>query len=402
MEESFLKKISILIVDDSKTDLAIIDKSLSRYFKKVYSASDGAEAFEIYKENKNIDIIISDIQMPKINGLDLLKLVRRSDLSIPFLIVSATFDQDILIQSINLNVSSFLPKPINLHSLIEKIDILCERKYFNYKEELRKDEINNYLDSVNTVACIYKMNHDGNITYMNNPMLNITGYEEKDIDMLFFDHIIHPDIPKKYIEQSWENLKNGEVWKGNTKFITKNKEAFYLNSTIFKLSSEDDSFITIAFLTTKENLEKRDFQKKVINNIKEYNLKESNYKKEIENLNSQKANLIFLSNTTTGLEEKIARLRSQVNKYELELNQKDKKYEQMLKHKQEEIRSFVEKAQNEMIKVSLIQEEKVFLEKNIKLIAKQNMMLKEESERSNKRLKDLEELLKISRSKKSI
>ena len=402
MEESFLKKISILIVDDNKNDLEIISKSLSKYFKKVHTASNGADAFELYKEYKNIDIIISDIKMPKINGLELLKLIRNSDFYLPFLIVSATLDQDMLVQAINLNVSSFLPKPINLHSLIERIDILCERKYFKYKEELRKDELKNYLDSVNSVAFIYKMNKDGNITYMNDTMLENTGYEEKDIVNLSFDDIIHPDIPKKYVQETWGVLKKGEVWKGNTKFITKNKDAFYLNSTIFRLITEEDSFITIAFLTTKENLEKRDFHKKVINSIKEFHQKETYYKQEIERLTSERANLLFLSNTTTGLEEKVARLSSQVDKYELELNEKDKKFEHMLKIKQEEIGNFVEKAQKEMMKVSLVQTEKKHLEKNIKLIAKQNIFLKEESKKATTRIKDLEELLKINKIKKNI
>jgi len=400
MEDSFLKKISILIVDDNENDLDIIAKSLSRYFKKVHIASNGADAFEIYKENKNIDIIISDIEMPKINGLELLKLIRNSDLYIPFLIVSATLDQDMLIKAINLNVSSFLPKPIKLHSLIKKIDVLCERKYFKYKEELRKEEVENYLDSVNSVAFIYKMNQNGNITYMNDTMLEITGYKESDVDKLTFDDIIHPDIPNKYIEQTWKTIRNGELWKGNTKFITKNKDEFYLNSTIFKLTSEDESYITIAFLTTKENLEKRDFHKKVINSIKEFHLKEAKYKEEIENLNSQNSNLMFLSTATAELEEKIARLSSQVSKYELELNEKDKRYEKMLRSKQEEIGNFVEKAQKEMLKVSQIQEENNLLEKNIKLIAKQNVILKEESKKSLIRIKDLEELLNISKIKK--
>ena len=61
MESNFLKSISILIVDDNESDLEIIDKSISRYFKEVHTASNGVDAFEIYKNNKNIDIIISDI-----------------------------------------------------------------------------------------------------------------------------------------------------------------------------------------------------------------------------------------------------------------------------------------------------------------------------------------------------
>jgi PAS domain S-box-containing protein len=395
MEENFLKKISILIVDDNETDLDIISKSLSRYFKKVHTASNGADAFEIYKDNKSIDIIISDIQMPKINGLELLKLVRNSDYYIPFLIVSATFDHEILIKAINLNVSSFLRKPIKLPSLIQKIDVLCERKYFKYKEELRKNEIENYVDSVNSVALIYKMNADGNITYMNNTMLEISGYKQSDIDNLTFDDIIHPNVPKKYIEENWENLKNGKVWKGNTKFIRKDKREFYLNSTNFKSSNEENTFISIAFVTTKENLEKRDFHKKVINSIKDFNIKESNYKEEIEKLRQEKSNLIFLSNTTAVLEEKLAKARSQINKYEAELNEKDEKYEKMLKSKKEEIEIVIEKTQKEMIKTSTVNDGNTLLEKSIKLIAKQNKVLKRENTKYLKRIKDLEEVLEL-------
>lgn len=402
MEESFLKNVSILIVDDSTMDLEIISKSLSRYFKKVYSANNGSDAYQLYQQNKNIDIIISDIQMPKINGLELLELIRRSDMYIPYLIVSATFDQDILIKAINLNVSSFLPKPINLQSLIEKIDMLCERKYFKYKEELRKNEIQNYLDSVNSVACIYKMKEDGVITYMNTKMLEISGYNENDIPKLTFDDIIHPDVPNKYIENTWKILNEGKLWKGNTKFIKKNKEEFYLNNTIFKSVSDDDSYITIAFSTTKENKEKREFHKKVIHNINSFHLKENSYKKKIEELNSQKQNLMFLSTTTSELEEKVRRLSSQIEKYEEELTEKDKKYNHMLKSKKAEIEHFIEKAQKEMLKAAVSNEESSHMEKNIKIIAKQNIMLKDENKKAVKRIKDLEELLKIKKANKNI
>ena len=62
----------------------------------------------------------------------------------------------------------------------------------------------------------------------------------------------------------------GETWKGNTKYITKFQELFYLNATIFKIDHDDhDEYITIGFLTTQEQIEKREFHKKVMMNIKE-------------------------------------------------------------------------------------------------------------------------------------
>ena len=333
--------------------------------------------------------------MPKINGLELLELIRRSDMYLPFLIVSATFDQEMLINAINLNVSSFLPKPINLQSLIEKIDMLCERKYFKYKEELRKNEITNYLDSVNSVAYIYKMDSDGKISYMNNLMFEITGYKEKDIKSLSFTDIIHPHIPKSTIVDTFKTLKEGKLWKGNTKFISKTKEEFYLNNTIFKLVSEEDSYITISFLTTKENLEKRDFHKKVIQNMNELHSREFYYKKKLEKLSSEKMDLIVKVNATSNLEDKILSLNSQIDKYEKELTSKDEKYDLMLKSKKEEIEKFIEKAQKEMIKNSDSQNFKDSNSSKVKALIIENEKYKKLNNKLIKRVKDLEEVFKI-------
>ena len=70
---------------------------------------------------------------------------------------------------------------------------------------------------------------------MNESMFEISGYEKSDLNRLNFSEIIHPDIPQKYIEDTWGKLNNGELWTGNTKFISKTKDIFYLKNTILKL-----------------------------------------------------------------------------------------------------------------------------------------------------------------------
>ena len=213
--------------------------------------------------------------MPELNGLDFLKLVRMSDLYIPFIITTAQINSEILLKAINLNVSSFLMKPINLPQLLEKVDILCEKKHIQNKLKSKQNEIENYLEAVDKVSLIFKMTEDGNITYMNESMRIVSKYEKSEIKALNFDDIIHPDIPKRYLDETWKKIKNNELWNGNTKFISKSNEVFYLNNTIFKINNtQDEEYITIAFINTKENLEKRDFHKKVLLNIKEANKKE--------------------------------------------------------------------------------------------------------------------------------
>ncbi|WP_417334582.1 response regulator [Halarcobacter sp.] len=402
MEESFLKNITILIAEDREQDLKIISNALSKYFNKVYTASNGLDALELYETYKErIDIIISDIEMPKFSGLSLLQKVRQADANIPFIIVSATFNQDTLIKAINLNVTSFLPKPINLIKLLEKIDLLCEKKYFEYKDEQNKKEIENYLKSVNSVALIYKMKSDGDIIYMNQTMLDITGYKEEDLDELYFNDIIHPDIPKKFIDETWEHLKSGNLWKGNTKFISKEKETFYLNNTVFKLESEEDTYITIAFLTTKENLEKRDFHKKVLTSIKEFNLKEYNYKKEIEKLNYSIKNTnriktmqVEFNNEIKNLKSKIKFQESQLIEYEKQLNSSSEKYEKMLKTKKEEIKRYVNQIQIQKLNTEKFEKECVRVKSQLVESQKEVNNLREQKDDMYKYIRDLKDLIK--------
>ena len=360
MNGNFLKTITILIVEDQKNDLQILLLTLKKYFKNIIVANNGLEALKIYKENKEIDIIISDIEMPKMNGIELLKSIRYSDLYIPFIIVSGKIDSEVLMEAINQNVSSYILKPIDIKTLMEKIDILCEKKYFEYRLEKKQEELDNYLSSIEKVAVVFKLKKDGRIIYMNESMLEVSGYKIEDLNRLNFNDIIHPDIPKKYIEETWVKISSGKLWTGNTKFISKTKDIFYLKNTIFKTSEIDDEYITIGFLTTKENLQKRDFHKKVLLNMKEFNIKEYRYKEENKALKAELSdvNLMAYESNLATLKQKNNSYESQIKKYEKEVETLNKKYDEMLVTKKLEINRYVDLIQIEKNKNSKLEKER--------------------------------------------
>jgi len=377
MNEEFLKKITILVAEDQVNDAELLLSTLKKYFKKILLAKDGLEALKIYKENKDIDIIISDIDMPKMNGIELLKSIRYSDLYIPFIIVSGKIENEVLMEAINQNVSSYILKPLDIKILLEKIDILCEKKYFEHRLEQKQEELDNYLSSIEKVAVVFKLKRDGTITYMNESMFEVSGYKKEDLNILNFDDIIHPDIPKKYIDDTWEIVSQGKLWTGNTKFISKSKETFYLKNTIFKTSSVDDEYITIAFLTTKENIEKRDFHKKVLLSIKEFNLKEYRYKEEIKALRAELSSI-----NLTGFESKLASMRqknssyeAQLKKYENEIEELNEKYKEMLLTKKTEISRYVDLIQIEKNKNAKLEEEREKLLEERKILKEINERL---------------------------
>lgn len=82
------------------------------YFKEVYEASNGLEALEMYEEFRP-KIILSDIEMPKMNGLEFVKRIRQNDLSTSIIMLTAYSNEEYLMSLINLNIDHFILKPLN-------------------------------------------------------------------------------------------------------------------------------------------------------------------------------------------------------------------------------------------------------------------------------------------------
>ena len=124
--------LSILLVEDYeplRNDMAEI---LDEFFKTVIIAVNGAEALELYENyhtvhDKYIDLVISDIQMPVMDGVELTERLRFIQPEQPIIILSAHTDRDYLLKLINLGISKFLTKPIEHEDLM---DIL-------YKESMK-------------------------------------------------------------------------------------------------------------------------------------------------------------------------------------------------------------------------------------------------------------------------
>lgn len=116
--------IKILVVDDFSTMRKIIRNILTQLgFKNILEADDGTTALEILNKEK-IDLIISDWNMPKMSGLELLKAVRSNENTkdIPFIMVTAEAQRENILEAIKYRVSQYVVKPFTPETLKEKIE----------------------------------------------------------------------------------------------------------------------------------------------------------------------------------------------------------------------------------------------------------------------------------------
>jgi len=121
-----MNKLKLLYAEDEqqtrKDHIAYIQ---SRYDLTVYEADDGVEALDIYKKHKP-DIVLTDITMPNMCGLELAKEIRKISHHTKIIILTAHSEQDKLMQAFDSNVINYLIKPIDRQKLRSSIDIAIE------------------------------------------------------------------------------------------------------------------------------------------------------------------------------------------------------------------------------------------------------------------------------------
>lgn len=139
--------LSILVVEDEETARHSLKSMLELDFKYVYEAKDGCEGLELYLKHKP-DVVVTDIQMPCMNGLDLLNEIRKIQTQSIIVFISAYNDVDYLLQAIDLKVDAYVIKPFSYKDLLEKIstNLGVNTKQVKLYDKLSKREKEVFID----------------------------------------------------------------------------------------------------------------------------------------------------------------------------------------------------------------------------------------------------------------
>jgi len=143
--------ISILFVEDEELLRAIYERILDKFVSRLYVAENGKEGLELY-EKYQPDLIITDIMMPVMDGLEMVEYIRRDDNNVRLVILSAYGEAEYFMDAIKIGVNSFLLKPVEtkkLTSLVEELakGILLEREV--KEEELKRKMAEDNLKRLN-------------------------------------------------------------------------------------------------------------------------------------------------------------------------------------------------------------------------------------------------------------
>lgn len=162
MDEFQPHQISVLIVEDDESVRNLYVKWLSKRVQKVYHASNGQEGLDRYAENIP-DLLISDISMPIINGLEMIKKMKVVNPGLYVIVMSAYSFKEYFLEAISLGVNGYLIKPVErekLYSMVDEIaGYILMHKALEEKERKRQIAETNLLKSLEEKEILLKEVH---------------------------------------------------------------------------------------------------------------------------------------------------------------------------------------------------------------------------------------------------
>jgi len=322
-KDSILSESTLLYIDKDDEERNKSEEVFVKVFKEVLIASDGAVALELYNKNKNqIKIIITDIEMPNMNGIDFMKEVRKSNWDVPILVSLDLNNLSVLPQIIKLKVSDYIFKPV-LHFTALKLcfSVLEQINHLKILEK-QQQELSQFKGILDDQTLVSETDLAGNILYANDMFCDISGYSREELIGKQHNIIRHPDVSPRIFENLWSTIKSGKIWIGKIKNRAKDGTDYHVKATVFPIlssSGEILKYMASRYLITDEELEKQKLKKYIMSQRSE-KIKNDQNQKELIQIEVDKAvsksniqtmqKMEQLSNAANEMKQEMLRLRA--------------------------------------------------------------------------------------------
>lgn len=257
LDINVLKTITVLYVEDDYLIREQTQAMFQNLFKETIVASDGQEGLEAYKTNKDkIDVVVSDINMPNMDGLEMAEAIHKIDPNIPIVITTAFIDENYLLRSLELDVSKYVTKPLKVKELaIAIMEVVNKYKTFINTQKVAKvlaaknntastdiktlesnvDLLKAQLDFERVIIDSYvpnfKTNSSGAIVFASIKFMEFFGYDKGEVEGVNFSQFVESSSVVQKIMA--ESIRFKKAVSTVTGFVKKDGTVVSAKLTIF-------------------------------------------------------------------------------------------------------------------------------------------------------------------------
>ena len=220
---------TILIIDDEFS----IRESLSCFFQDegyhVFTAENGEIGLKLFFEEK-VDVVLTDLKMPRKDGIEVMKIIREQSPDTPMVVVSGAGKQEDIIKALRMGAKDYITKPIQdlemIHHVIRKAlenkRLIEENKL--YRKQLEKSEARYRTITEQIAEGVFTVDSQENLTFTNQAFCNMLGYSSKRLSTMNLKDLSTKDS-FNIIEQQTTSRRKGHTGRYEIQMID-SKKAF--------------------------------------------------------------------------------------------------------------------------------------------------------------------------------
>jgi len=300
------KDLTVLYVED---DLALREE-VSLFLSDIFHQIDLAPNGEVGLEKlalTHYDLVITDIRMPVMDGIEMIEKIRERDPKQPILVTSAHNESEYLIKLINLGIKYYITKPLQSDQILKVLYTIVERIYqehalIQYKHDLESANeklkhfsdlqsasldkqgatLKAYKEALDKATMVSLSDKNGMITDVNENFCKITGYSKEELIGKTHRLISFPSTSKKLHEELWQTILSKQTWQGLIINQTKDLRMVYHYTTIVPIVDNTGEIVEfIGIFQDLTDLHHRNAQQSSENLSLALNLKEESLLKQI-------------------------------------------------------------------------------------------------------------------------
>ncbi|MCQ8105064.1 PAS domain S-box protein [Methylomonas sp. SURF-2] len=234
-----MSDIRVLYVEDDLETREELQSILELYVAELYTAKNGKEGLAFYKQYKP-DIVVTDIQMPEMNGLSMAADIKIINPEQKIVVLSAYNDVEYLFRALELEIQHYITKPISVERLLNKLSEITGQMNLAREAEQNRKLLEQYKLLVDEKAIVVKVDLNGNITYVNQHFCELSGYSENELlgrHYLFgFEDAGQQDI----LDDLKQTVMEARKWKGLLKKKTKAGGIYVVDASVIAVADPDN------------------------------------------------------------------------------------------------------------------------------------------------------------------
>jgi len=255
------KQGKILLIDDDENIINKVSDLLTTENYLVQSTKNASEAIELLKVNE-FDLVLLDLLMPNINGLEALKIIRKkySSIELPIIILTAKSSVNNITTLLDLGANDYILKGTDFSIIRARIKTQLKLKEIDKEYKKKQRIIKDIFDNSNDlIQCV---NLDEKFEFVNNAWLKTLEYDKEEVKNLSSIDIITPENKQGYLK-FWKKIKEGKLESNHfeTSFITKTGKIVKVKGNINLIFEKDKVIATRCIL--KDVTETRNAQKEI-------------------------------------------------------------------------------------------------------------------------------------------